>query len=138
MMRLERSSNTAAHWSEQQYESLFGSNAPAVFRLALIATSQGNVEILGFLVAQRMGPEWELENIVVAQELQGKGIGTQLLHELLGRAQQSKSEAVFLEVRESNMAARVLYKKLGFGETGRRKSYYGNPLEDAILYRKKL
>jgi ribosomal-protein-alanine N-acetyltransferase len=42
---------------------------------------------------------------------------------------------VFLEVRESNAAARALYANAGFEQTSRRKSYYANPLEDAILYR---
>ena len=42
---------------------------------------------------------------------------------------------MFLEVRESNAAARTLYEKAGFEQTGRRHSYYTSPLEDAILYR---
>ena len=55
---------------------------------------------------------------------------------LLVRTQNTNSESVFLEVRESNSAARSLYEKLGFQQTGRRKSYYANPIEDAILYSK--
>jgi ribosomal-protein-alanine N-acetyltransferase len=43
---------------------------------------------------------------------------------------------VFLEVRESNSAARTLYEKAGFEATGLRKSYYANPVEDAVLYRR--
>ena len=136
-MSIERLSNTAAHWSEQQYESLFGSEDPEISRLALIAIRQENSEILGFLVAQHVGPDWELENVVVAPEMQGKGIGTRLMLELLKQAQETNSETVFLEVRESNVAARALYEKIGFLQTGRRKSYYSNPLEDAILYSKK-
>jgi ribosomal-protein-alanine N-acetyltransferase len=42
---------------------------------------------------------------------------------------------VFLEVRESNAAARCFYEKAGFVQTGRRKSYYTDPAEDAVLYR---
>jgi ribosomal-protein-alanine N-acetyltransferase len=45
---------------------------------------------------------------------------------------------VFLEVRESNAAARTLYENAGFEQTGRRRSYYTSPLEDAILYRRTL
>ena len=137
-MRLERFSNTAAHWSEQQYESLIQANDPAVSKLALVAERQEGSVILAFLIAKHVAPEWELENIVVDPQMQGKGIGTRLLDELLARAKQSNSDAVFLEVRESNTPARKLYQKLGFEETGRRKSYYSNPLEDAILYCKTL
>jgi len=57
---------------------------------------------------------------------------------LLVQARQTNSDAVFLEVRESNTAARRLYQKLGFEETGRRKSYYSNPVEDAVLYTRHL
>jgi len=42
---------------------------------------------------------------------------------------------VFLEVRESNQPARAFYLRQGFEESGRRKFYYANPQEDAILYR---
>lgn len=137
-MRIERSSKTAAHWSGQQYESLLLSAQSEMSRLAVVAERQEGPAIVGFLIAQHIGPDWELENIVVAPEVQEKGIGTGLLNELLIRAKQANSDAVFLEVRESNVPARKLYQKIGFRETGRRKSYYSNPLEDAILYRKAL
>jgi ribosomal-protein-alanine N-acetyltransferase len=137
-VRLERSSQTAAHWSEQQYESLIPTGESQISRLALIAECKQGAGILGFLIAQHVDPEWELENIVVDPTMQGKGVGTLLLNELLAHVKQANSEAVFLEVRESNKAARGLYEKLGFQETGRRKSYYSNPLEDAIRYSKAL
>lgn len=91
---------------------------------------------LGFLVAHHLAPEWELENIVVSSSSQRKGIGRLLLEELFLRAREADNGAVFLEVRESNAAARGFYESAGFRQTGRRKSYYINPLEDAILYRR--
>ncbi|MGZ7144902.1 GNAT family N-acetyltransferase, partial [Streptococcus pyogenes] len=51
-----------------------------------------------------------------------------LMNTLSGR-----SEPVFLEVRESNKAARGLYEKFGFKKVGLRKKYYQNPVEDAVL-----
>jgi [ribosomal protein S18]-alanine N-acetyltransferase len=136
IMRLERSSNDAAHWSEQQYQSLIEANTGEISTLALVAECEPKSTIVAFLIARQIGPDWELENIVVDQEMRGRGIGTRLLNRLLDRAQQANSDAVFLEVRESNHAARALYRKLGFEQIGSRKSYYSNPLEDAILYRK--
>jgi ribosomal-protein-alanine N-acetyltransferase len=50
-------------------------------------------------------------------------------------AKRTNSTSVFLEVRESNTAARTLYERAGFEQSGRRESYYTNPPEDAILYR---
>ncbi len=97
-------------------------------------TQIGPVILIGFLVARNVAPEWELENVVVRAEFRGAGIGTQLLEALLTRARAINSRSIFLEVRESNTAARRLYAKAGFRETGRRKGYYSDPPEDAILY----
>jgi len=91
--------------------------------------------LLGFIVALQIAPEWELENIVVSPAALRKGIGKRLLQALLDAARKTNSQAVFLEVRESNQGARSFYEKSGFAQTGRRKSYYSNPLEDAVLYR---
>jgi ribosomal-protein-alanine N-acetyltransferase len=57
-----------------------------------------------------------------------------LLEKFLDFARGRSAEKVFLEVRESNLAARRLYEKLAFMETGRRKLYYQEPEEDAIVY----
>ena len=131
--RLERESSTAAHWTERQYESRLGDPSLSE-RLILVAWLETSTAILGFLVARHVSREWELENIVVASEAHRRGIGTALLAELLSHAH--AGDAVFLEVRESNSAARGLYAKLGFEESGRRRAYYSNPPEDAVLYRK--
>ena len=80
--------------------------------------------VQAFLVAQHIPPEWELENIVVAPTARREGLGSRLVQHLLSIARKSNSDAMFLEVRESNIAARRLYEKLGFRENGRRKAYY--------------
>lgn len=72
---------------------------------------------------------------MVAPDFRRKGLARKLFTALLARARETNSEQVFLEVRESNQAARALYARLGFEESGRRKLYYANPHEDAILYR---
>jgi ribosomal-protein-alanine acetyltransferase len=95
----------------------------------------GRGTLVGFLVARHVREEWELENIVVSAEFRGRGIGERLLHGLLARVRETESWGVFLEVRESNVAARKFYQKAGFRDIGRRKSYYADPAEDAVLYR---
>jgi [ribosomal protein S18]-alanine N-acetyltransferase len=137
IVALERASLTAAHWTEQQYLQLFEPCGDRPERLALVAESQTvdtTSGIAGFLVARLVAPEWELENIVVAPAARRRGIGRQLLDALLTTTRKTNRSSVFLEVRESNVAARSLYKKLGFQQTGRRPAYYINPSEDAILY----
>ncbi len=129
MMALERHAVTAAHWSEADYQRVF---APAAERLALVLEE---TEVEGFVVARGMGTEWELENIAVAGPARRRGLGTRLLAELLDRARQAGARNVFLEMRESNRAARSLYEKWAFVESAPRKSYYRDPDEDAVLYR---
>lgn len=137
-MSLERESSSAAHWTEQQYRDVFTTESGPAARLVLVSESTSDLPVqstlIGFLIARHLAPEWELENIVVAPAARRMGIGKRLLERLLDSVRETHSQAVFLEVRESNMAARQLYEKLGFLETSRRKSYYTSPLEDAVLY----
>jgi ribosomal-protein-alanine N-acetyltransferase len=136
MIRLERQSPTTTHWTEQQYFDLLAAMRESPTSLALVTQEDGSSALAGFLVARHLPPEWELENIVVAPELRRTGIGKKLMDALVVQARQTTGTAIFLEVRESNTAARRLYEKLEFRETGRRKVYYTNPSEDAILYSK--
>jgi len=143
MLALEEHCSTAARWTKQQYQLSIQSSDQAFRRLVLVAQPASSSEtssagILGFLVARRLGSEWELENIVVSPTFQREGIGRRLLEELLSRARETGGDALFLEVRESNAAARSLYEQAGFQPAGRRKSYYKAPQEDGILYRRKL
>ena len=134
LMSLGRSS-TAAHWTEQQYQKLFQLGADELEHLViLVEKSSPDAGVLGFLVARHLAPEWELENIVVAETARRTGLGKRLLAALLARARETNSTTVFLEVRESNASARALYESSGFEQTGRRKAYYVDPHEDAILY----
>ena len=134
---LEAESATAAHWSAVQYDALFVVDAPP--RFALVAqNAMGDAGILGFLVATRLVEEWEIENIVVAEPYKNRGIGTALVRQLLSEAEAASATSVILEVRESNGLARRLYESNGLRAEGRRKAYYRNPVEDAILYRHSL
>ncbi len=94
-----------------------------------------NAEVAGFLVAKRIHAEWEIENIAVSGSARRRGLGTRLVGELIDLAKSRGGQAIFLEVRESNLAARMLYEKWAFEVAGRRKSYYDNPVEDALVLR---
>jgi ribosomal-protein-alanine N-acetyltransferase len=131
MMRLVNHSATAAHWSRAQYDRVFGDCSPR--RLALVIEEESVLQ--GFLVAHEIAQEWEIENIAIAGAARRRGFGTGLLGAFLDRARAEKGTNVFLEVRESNHAARLLYEKWSFEESGRRSGYYAQPQEDAIVYR---
>lgn len=121
---------TAAHWGPETYASIFSRSGPS--RLVLLAEESG--EPVGFVVVLAAGSEWEIENVAVVESARRRGLGTRLLREVLRRAQAAGTECLFLEVRESNRGARKFYEKLFFVESGRRRGYYSDPPEDAILY----
>jgi ribosomal-protein-alanine N-acetyltransferase len=129
--KLERDSETAAHWGEREYDALFAAEAPR--RLALLAAEEGSAPILGFAIARCADDEWEIENVVVEGERRRQGVGSALISELVREARRSGAAAVLLEVRESNAPARLLYEKAGFNYAGRRTGYYRDPPEDALL-----
>ena len=129
---LERQAETAAHWAEREYDALFAAEAPP--RVTLVATSEADASrVIGFVIARCATADWEIENVVVAPEKRNRGLGIKIIQELLLQAQSAGATSVLLEVRESNLAARRLYEKLGFSPHGRRSNYYREPEEDALL-----
>jgi len=98
-----------------------------------VAEEEG--EIQGFLVSRQIAPEAyghpaerEILNLAVRRSSRRHGIAASLL-----RHEMQKPGVFFLEVRASNVAAKALYKKLGFRELGYRFNYYENPRETAIV-----
>lgn len=88
-----------------------------------------NGRIVGFIVSREVFPgEREILNVAVAAASRRQGVATALIQEEL-----SWSREFFLEVRESNLVAQELYRKLGFVEIGRRPKYYQSPDESAIV-----
>ena len=74
-------------------------------------------------------------NLTVTPEGRGRGLGRFLLRLAKDLATRRGAREAFLEVRESNLAARALYRSAGFSEVGRRPGYYTRPREDALLLR---
>lgn len=130
LMAIERPAASAAHWSREQYQTAFSAEAPS--RELLVLEEGGGIQ--GFIAGRALGKEWEIENVVVSESARRRGFGSRLLQEFLAVARSRAAEKVFLEVRESNLAARRLYEKLSFSESGRRPSYYREPPEPAIVY----
>lgn len=89
--------------------------------------------IVGYVVAWFAADQGEIANIAVAASVQRRGIGAALLDAAITEGRFRGATRIFLEVRESNEAARALYASRGFGEIGRRKGYYRHPQEDAIV-----
>lgn len=77
--------------------------------------------------------EAHLTNLAVHPDFRGRGVGRQILQELVRRAALRGAKRMTLEVRRSNLVAQKLYKEMGFVEKGVRKRYYQDNNEDAII-----
>ncbi|MGT2933778.1 ribosomal protein S18-alanine N-acetyltransferase [Streptococcus catagoni] len=86
--------------------------------------------LVGFLALQNLLGEREITNLAVCKAFQGKGIASSLLQMI------DDDLPLFLEVRESNTAARALYQKFAFKVIGKRKNYYRDPIEDALIMKR--
>jgi ribosomal-protein-alanine N-acetyltransferase len=82
-----------------------------------------------------MSQEAELESIITSIAHQRRGIARELFSSLKHELRRSSVQELILEVRAGNEAAQGLYRFLGFSEDGRRKGYYADPVEDAVLMR---
>lgn len=89
--------------------------------------------VLGYCGLWGVLDEGEITNVAVSPEARNAGIGRALLKELIRQAETEGLRKLFLEVRESNEAARRLYERCGFRTDGRRKNFYDRPKEDAVL-----
>lgn len=121
-------------WSEESFRRLLAVE-PAIF---LVAVFPPDSAVAGYAIAFAVGEDGELLNVAVEPEFRGKGLAGQMVDALLIELSARGVRTAFLEVRESNHAARALYGSRGFTEIGRRKAYYRRPVEDALVMRRVL
>lgn len=93
-------------------------------------------QVIAFAIALLAADQGEIANLAVAPAWRGRGIGARLLDDLLAMAEERGASTMWLEVRESNVAARRLYSSRGFTESGRRRHYYDDPVEDALVLKR--
>ena len=98
--------------------------------ICLAATREGS--LVGYLVCSRYDTVWHIMNVAVDDRLLRRGIATALIERLLELAD-GPGEQYTLEVRTSNEGAIRLYEKFGFRSAGRRRGYYHDNREDALI-----
>jgi ribosomal-protein-alanine N-acetyltransferase len=91
--------------------------------------------VVGYAILMIALDEAHLLNVAIASEWQAQGLGRGFLDHMIGVARSASCQIVYLEVRPSNVAARHLYRKLGFQQIAIRPDYYPavSGREDALF-----
>ncbi|MGH7753296.1 MAG: ribosomal protein S18-alanine N-acetyltransferase [Gemmatimonadales bacterium] len=100
-----------------------------------LVAAGGSSEVAGYVLARRVGEEAEILNLGVIPAERRRGVGRGLVNAALAELEAAGAREVFLEVRESNVAALRLYQASGFRVVGRRPGYYRRPVEEALILR---
>lgn len=126
VLHIERRSFTLP-WSAATFRGLLRR------RSAALLVAERVDKVLAYAVLWFAADEAELGDLAVLPEARGAGVGRWLLEHAVAEARQRGASQIFLEVRESNVAARHMYERAGFGVVGLRGDYYTEPVEDAVL-----
>ncbi len=117
-------------WSENSIRSELSNP------LSLWLAAESDGVLIGYIGSQSVLGEADMMNVAVAPAARRQGVARALVEQLIGRLSERNVTSLALEVRVSNDAARALYDSLGFVPVGRRKNYYVNPKEDALILHK--
>ena len=129
----DRSNDPSNEWVNKS-----GSGALPTIGSTLVHLCELNGEVVAVLRWRHLGEEAEILDVAVPARHRRKGYGRLLLKNFLALAQKRGTSEIFLEVRESNVAALSLYREFGFEAAGRRPNYYRDPMEAALLLRLKI
>lgn len=116
-------------WEADTFRRLLGRTG------AELLVVEVRAEVVAYAVLWCILDQGELANIAVDDMWRRRGIGARLLDRVLERARERGVTDLFLEVRQSNMVARDLYRRRGFTSIGVRRNYYDSPREDACVLR---
>lgn len=117
-------------WSRTFFEREL---AAAQARLMVaMAEDDAGTRLVGYSCRWRVADEVHLLNVAVLPDRQSGGIGRLLVEAIVAEGRATGARVVYLEVRAGNVAARRLYRQLGFRALGVRRGYYG-PGQDAIV-----
>lgn len=119
-------------WTRQAFEAALRE------RHARFHVARSPDGLSGYVIAWFVVDEGEIANLAVAPSARRRGVASALLDVVIADARGSDISTLFLEVRESNAAARALYARRGFKPVARRARYYRKPVEDAIVLRLKV
>ncbi|MDH4223672.1 MAG: ribosomal protein S18-alanine N-acetyltransferase [candidate division Zixibacteria bacterium] len=131
ILRIERES-----FSDPWRKEFFLQDLCKEYALPVVVRIGGR--LAGYTCLWKIEDEIQIANIAIAKEYRGRGVAKRLLEWIVEQSLKQNFKYITLDVRESNSVALGLYRKYGFEEIVRRKNYYCNPVEDAIVMEKKL
>ena len=99
--------------------------------MCFVARDDGRVE--AYVIGRLIAPEGEIYRVAVSEEYRRRGVAYRLLDYSVKTSRGKGLESLFLEVREKNVAARGLYSSYGFIEISKRRDYYKNPTDNAVI-----
>ena len=105
-------------------------------KLSLWLVAVENDTVVGYVGSQTVMGETDMMNVAVHPDFRKRGVATALIVGLVEELRKQGSHCLTLEVRASNAPAISVYSALEFREVGRRRNYYRNPREDALILRK--
>ena len=117
----------AARWSASMVREIFAGGAISGF------IAERNGRPTGFILGREVLDEGEILNLAVVRATRRHGEGTALVRTMMNSFAARGVWRVFLEVRESNLAAVAFYQSRGFRQVGRREDYYRSPVEAALI-----
>ncbi len=122
----------ASPWSEDALMKELGNTLACYYIL------ESNEQLLGYIGTWIIFDEAQITNVAVHPEFQGNGFGRKILSYFFVQMKAKGMNVITLEVRPSNDHAIMLYKSFGFREIGRRKEYYLDNKEDALIFEVKI
>lgn len=136
VMHIERESFPSS-WSAAGYRHELTANEQAHYVVLEVVQERPpggqTALVIGYAGHWLVAGEAHVSTIAVAPRWRGKGLGALLLLSMIFHALASEASIISLEVRERNEAAQALYARYGFVTVGRRRNYYRDTGEDALL-----
>lgn len=123
-------------WSYEAFEESLSKDY-AVFYVAEIKDNDV-FQIAGYVGVYHLGSECDITNIAISSSYRRMGIAELLMKAVEDYGFLNNVERVNLEVRESNIPAINLYKKMKYENIGIRKNFYEKPIENAVIMIRKL
>ncbi|MDK2798810.1 MAG: [ribosomal protein S18]-alanine N-acetyltransferase [Clostridiales bacterium] len=127
VIKIEHASFTVP-WSKESFESEIKNNKHAIY----IVVKQEN-KVIGYGGMWKIFEEGHITNVAIHPDFRRKRIGSALMEAMIKTAVDNEITLLTLEVRESNIPAQRLYSKFGFEVVGKRKNYYADNNEDALI-----